>query len=138
LRFDKKLIAVTAVLAITFVVACSSEETPFATTTAVPPTSSVPTAADGARADTTGDPAIGEGVFTSNGCSACHSTGDNTIVGPGLAGIGVRGDAAYIEQSVREPGVVVVDGFANIMPITFANMSGSDMANLIAYLKTLN
>jgi cytochrome c2 len=144
LRFDKKLIAVTAVLAITLVVACSSEETPFATTTPVPPTSEVqvdpPTAApaDTPPAAAGGDAAAGEGIFVSNGCSGCHSTGDNTVVGPGLAGLSSRGDDAYIEESIREPGAVVAEGFFNAMPASFGNMSDTDMADLVAYLKTLN
>ena len=142
MRFDKKLIAVTAVLAITLVVACNSEETPFATTTSVPPTSEVqadlPTTVPADTAPAVGDATAGEGVFNSNGCSGCHSTGDNTVVGPGLAGLSSRGDDAFIEESVRDPGAEIAEGFFNAMPATFGNMSDGDMADLIAYLKTLN
>ncbi len=92
-----------------------------------------------------GDAGAGEGLFTAAGCNACHSTGDNTIVGPGLAGIyALAGDRtsldsdAYIEQSIRESGAFVVDGFASptLMP-SFDDFSDDEMTNLIAYLKTL-
>lgn len=88
---------------------------------------------------------IGEALFASNGCSACHSTGSNAVVGPGLAGIGDRAGSrvagldadAYISQSVREPGAFIVDGFTNSMS-SFAGLSDAEVTNLIAYLKTLN
>jgi cytochrome c2 len=89
--------------------------------------------------------ADGEAAFSSNGCSACHSTGSNTVVGPGLAGIGGRaGDRVpglsaddYLAQSLREPGAFVVDGFAPIMS-SFSHLSADDVNSLVAYLKTLN
>lgn len=92
-----------------------------------------------------GDAGAGEDLFTNAGCSACHSNGDNTIVGPGLAGVYARaGDRtsldtdAYIEQSIREPGAFVVDGFPSptLMP-SFDDFSDDEITNLIAYLKTL-
>lgn len=89
-----------------------------------------------------GDPAAGENLFVS--CSACHATTDAQVVGPGLAGLYERAggrtalDAdAYIEQSVREPGAFVVDGFPAVMP-SFDYFSDDDVKNIIAYLKTLN
>ena len=77
--------------------------------------------------------------------TACHSTGEETIIGPGLAGIYVRAgerislDAeAYIEESIREPGAFVVDGFtAGLMP-AFDDLTASEITDMIAYLKTLN
>jgi cytochrome c2 len=90
---------------------------------------------------TGGDAEAGKNLFTP--CSACHSTGDNKVVGPGLAGVYDRagsrtslGADAYIEQSVREPGAFVVDGFSAVMP-SFDYFSADDVENLIAYLKTL-
>ena len=94
----------------------------------------------------TGDAANGQALFASNGCSGCHSTGDNTIVGPGLKGVGARaGDRIagltadeYITASIKDPGSFIVDGFPNAMPGTFASMADSDIQDLIAYLKSLN
>ncbi len=91
-----------------------------------------------------GDPATGEILFTINTCSTCHTTTDAQVVGPGLGGIYERAggrtalDAdAYIEQSVREPGAFLVDGFLAVMP-SFDYFSDDDIKNMIAYLKTLN
>ena len=92
-----------------------------------------------------GDAIAGEQLFSDNGCTACHSTGEETIIGPGLAGIYVRAgertslDAeAYIEESIREPGAFVVDGFtAGLMP-AFDDLTASEITDMIAYLKTLN
>ena len=85
----------------------------------------------------------GEELFNAYGCTGCHSTGDNKIVGPGLAGVYERasgrtplGAAAYIEQSVREPQAFVVDGFPKVMP-SFDRFSAGEVRDLIAYLKTL-
>ena len=92
-----------------------------------------------------GDVYAGESLFSSAGCTACHSTGDNTIIGPGLAGIYTRaGDRtsldsdAYIEQSIREAEAFVVDGFPSptLMP-SFDDFTDDEITNLIAYLKTL-
>lgn len=86
----------------------------------------------------------GKAVFDGNGCSGCHSTGTNTILGPGLAGIaeqaatrtGLSADD-YIRQSLTDPGAFVVDGFPPVMP-AFSNLSDGDTANLIAYLGSLS
>jgi cytochrome c2 len=88
-----------------------------------------------------GDAKAGQNLFIS--CGACHSTGDNKVVGPGLAGVYARAGSrtsldadAYIEQSVREPSAFVVDGFGPLMP-SFDYFSDEDVQNVIAYLKTL-
>jgi cytochrome c2 len=90
--------------------------------------------------------ANGEKLFIANGCSACHSTGTNTIIGPGLAGVmeraatTVAGMSAeeYIEQSIRDPGAFLPDDFNNLMPATFASLPDNDIQDLVAYMSTLN
>ena len=89
-----------------------------------------------------GDAEAGQELFTLN-CAACHSTGDNKVIGPGLAGVYARAgnrtslDAdAYIEQSLREPAAFLVDGFGPLMS-SFDHFSDEDVQNVIAYLKTL-
>lgn len=86
--------------------------------------------------DTEGDPQAGEALFTSQGCSGCHSTGSDRVVGPGLAGISERGDDAYIRQSIVESDAVIVEGYPNVMP-DFSGLSDQQVADLVAYLKTL-
>ncbi len=91
-------------------------------------------------------PADGESVFNAN-CVACHSTGTNTIVGPGLSGLfdragsSVAGQSAddYVRESLTDPGAFVVEGFQNIMPATIAaSLSSGDLDDLVAYLGTLS
>ncbi len=96
---------------------------------------------DDAPVASAGDPDAGRNLFIS--CGGCHSTDDSQVVGPGLGGVYARaGDRtsldaeAYIEQSVREPGAFVVDGFPAVMP-SFDYYSDEDVQNIIAYLKSL-
>tara|TARA_B110000196_G_C20841931_1_gene518685 strand:- start:70 stop:585 length:516 start_codon:yes stop_codon:yes gene_type:complete len=82
----------------------------------------------------------GEAVFTgSSGCSGCHSTGTETLVGPGLAGLSSRNSDAEIHQSITDPGAVVVKDFPDsVMPQIFGSTLSSDELNdLIVYLKSL-
>ena len=82
----------------------------------------------------------GEVLFTgSSGCSGCHSTGSETLVGPGLAGISSRSSDADILQSITDPGAVVVTDFPDsVMPQIFeATLSSDELNDLIAYLKSL-
>ena len=89
-----------------------------------------------------GDAGAGKELFTLN-CSACHSTTDKKVVGPGLAGVYARAGSrtsldaeGYIEQSLREPSAFVVDGFPAAMS-SFDRFSDEEVQNVIAYLKTL-
>ena len=88
---------------------------------------------------------MGGAAFKSNGCSACHSTGTDRIVGPSLAGIGFRAARRtnlpavdYIRESITDPLAFIVEGFPPVMPTTFANLPAEEVDNLIAYLLTLN
>ncbi len=117
-------------------------DTPTAAAAGTPSTEPTPTPASGGA----GDPAAGEQVFQANGCSACHSTGENTIVGPGLAGLAeqagerVAGLSAeeYILQSIVEPGAHIVEGFSDVMPKNFGDqIPEEDLRDLVAYLETL-
>ena len=144
--------------------ACSQAESPTSTSvvfdptpdgggaTATPTTSTEPTATASTEPTPTepageGDPVNGEALFNSNTCSACHSTGDNRVVGPGLQGVyeraatRVAGQTAdeYITESIHDPNAYVVDGYGSTSVMTaFPNMSASDVNDIIAYLKTLN
>ncbi len=92
------------------------------------------------------DVSNGERLFKNESCSACHATGVRRGPGPGLAGIGVTaatrvqglGVDEYIEQSIRDPGTFVVNGFGNLMPKIYRWFPQNDVDDLIAYLKTLN
>jgi mono/diheme cytochrome c family protein len=106
-----------------------------AVSTRVPSVSDTPSGSGGAAA---GDAGNGETLFNANGCSGCHSTGEAALVGPGLGGISDRVDADYIQESIVDPGAVVVDGFANIMPSGFGDsLYESEITDIVAYLSTL-
>ncbi len=90
----------------------------------------------------TGDPANGEALFSSLGCSGCHAlTPDTVLVGPSLVGVGERAaervdgmDApAYLRQSLTDPSAYVVEGFTPVMP-SFAHLENAEIEDLIAFL----
>lgn len=112
-----------------------STATQTATATTVPPTQTA------TPSGLIGDVARGERLFTSEACSACHSTGDNSIVGPGLKGVSFRaserGGDAYVIESIKDPSAVIVKGFNPVMP-NFSRLDDQEVADLVAYLNTLN
>ncbi len=84
------------------------------------------------------------------GCTACHSIDGTKIVGPtwkGLYGHEVTladgttatADDAYLRESILDPNVRVVQGFApNLMPQTFKDrLQDQQISDLIEYIKTL-
>ncbi len=154
-------LTVVTLFASVILIACGSENVATATPSTFNPTAAsgsgaapAPTATQAPEATAapqpttapapSGDAAAGELAFTANGCSGCHSTGSNQVIGPGLAGLAARAGERtslsaddYIRQSIKESGAFVVEGFAPIMP-AFAQLSDTDVDNLVAYLKTLN
>ena len=89
----------------------------------------------------------GRELWESEGCSACHSLDGSGVIGPTwlnlwgttrtLAdGTTVTVDEEYVTESIREPGVKVVEGFSPVM-IAYdeSTVSGDEVAALIALLK---
>ena len=101
----------------------------------------------GGDGDTADDPtAAGKALFAETiigaqaGCSTCHSLdADTVIVGPSMAGIGSRSDAAALRESILDPNAVLVDGFpADTMPPVWSDeLSDEQVDQLVAYLLTL-
>jgi cytochrome c551/c552 len=97
-----------------------------------------------------GDPVRGQIIYETGGdvgipCASCHSLDGSRIVGPSFqrlperAGTRVEGLSAeaYIRQSILAPGVVVVDGYENVMPVAFGETFDEQTVNdLIAFLLT--
>src|SRR5690606_38845069 len=101
-----------------------------------------------------GDPVAGAEVFAALGCGGCHATeSDTVIVGPSLAGVAhhdhdadhdhdeTMGEElsayAHVVQSIVEPDAHVAEGFnPGIMP-AYTDLSDTDLANLVAYLLSL-
>jgi cytochrome c len=98
-----------------------------------------------------GDPIAGRLVYERQGCSACHSTGTEQSVGPGLAGL------FSAEGPALPPGIDYQGNLPNGQPHTDEavaalirsgvrgkigfmmgrTMSDTDMADLLAYLRML-
>jgi cytochrome c2 len=92
-----------------------------------------------------GDSAAGAEWFLSEGCNACHSTGADKLVGPGQQGVyeraatrpGYNTPEQYIASSIKYPGEYVVEGYSNLMPASWEEAEKQEIADIIAYLKTL-
>jgi len=92
-----------------------------------------------------GDSSAGEQIFTTSGCSACHSLDAGVrIVGPSISGIltsaatrkpGYTAEM-YLYESIISPNAYVVAGFqSGIMPAEYADrLSDQQLADLVAFL----
>jgi cytochrome c2 len=105
-----------------------------------------------AAATLTGDAQRGDALFHKGkdgapACSSCHALVAGPFsVGPALKGVGERATTrvpgltadGYLAQSILEPKAFVVPGFRPIMYPDYAkHLSAQDVADLVAYLKTL-
>ena len=92
--------------------------------------------------------ARGQETAQSFGCTACHSTTGEVIVGPSWLnlfgktetlndGSEVLVDEAYVEESILDPSAKLVQGFDAVMP-TFSTLTAEDIQDIIAFMKTLS
>jgi cytochrome c oxidase cbb3-type subunit 3 len=59
-----------------------------------------------------GNPEHGKVLFKANGCGGCHVVeGDGSAYGPELTDIGARRSAAFLRESILDPGASVPEGF---------------------------
>ena len=92
-----------------------------------------------------GDPKRGEDLFNNSptaSCAACHTVkGKGGAVGPILDGIAVRGDNAYILESLMDPNAKLAKGFENLtispMPPVGVLLKEQELADILAFLHTL-
>lgn len=91
---------------------------------------------------------LGQAVYRSRSCNACHSVNGDPLVGPTfkglygteqelIAGTKVLADENYIRESLMDPMKKVVKGFSPSMPTYRGILSDEEVNQLIAYLKTL-
>lgn len=96
------------------------------------------------------DPAArGAQLVQDLGCTACHSTGQDRVVGPGWGGLygstvdladgsKVKADDAYLIESIREPNAKVVATYpADVMPVYGTQLAENDITAIVAYLHSL-
>jgi mono/diheme cytochrome c family protein len=92
-----------------------------------------------------GDPRRGEALFFESptaACAACHRVGGRGgDVGPILEGIAVRGDKAYILESLMDPNAKLAKGFEGLgispMPPLGVLLKEQELEDILAYLATL-
>jgi len=73
------------------------------------------------------------------GCQACHTMlGATSLVGPILEGVSERLTRQQIQQSIIDPGAVIAEGFADIMPADFAEkMTVRELSMIVELLADL-
>ena len=91
-----------------------------------------------------GDPAAGKKLFTSEGCTGCHTyapAGSHGTIGPDLDKLAQYAKEAnqgtlqkFTEESITTPGAYIQPGFQNVMPTTYANLPPKQLADLVAFL----
>ncbi len=135
------LLFITVALFTVFAFACGGGDDPTATTRPAATFTATSVPATPTASGLVGDAARGEELFVSETCAGCHSTGSTQIVGPGLAGLSERaaslGGDAYIEQSIRDRNAVITPGFSAGIMTDFSHLDDQTVADLVAYLKTL-
>jgi mono/diheme cytochrome c family protein len=94
---------------------------------------------------TAGDSKRGEDLFFNSptaSCAACHQVGGKGgDIGPILDGIAIRGDKAYLLESLMDPNAKLAKGFENLpispMPPLGALLKEQELEDILAYLATL-
>lgn len=95
-----------------------------------------------------GDAENGKALATSLGCVACHSIDGSKMTGPtwkGLFGHEVKladgstttADETYLHDAIMDPNKQVVDGYSPIMPNFSSQLDDQKVADLIAYIQSL-
>ena len=90
----------------------------------------------------------GEKLFTSLGCASCDLP-DGTGRAPKMMGVfgstvklqdgsTVTADENYIRESIMTPMAKIVAGYAPLMPTFQGQVSEEQLAQIIAYIKSLN
>jgi len=90
----------------------------------------------------------GKILVANNGCAACHSIDGSAGIGPtwlGLAGsetelsdgTTIPADNDYLAESIRDPQAKIVAGFENVQMIAFPDLTDEQIADIVAYIRTL-
>lgn len=90
----------------------------------------------------------GEQTFKALGCNSCHLNPNSAVKVPDITktwgsnikladGRTVKGDEAYIRESILNPGTKIPVGYQNLMPPYQGQVSEEQLVQLIAYIKSL-
>ncbi|MEX0821149.1 MAG: cytochrome c oxidase subunit II [Rhodothermales bacterium] len=93
-------------------------------------------------------PELGQQLYEQRGCAACHSIDGTAGIGPTLQGLygetetladgsTVEVDEDFLRESILEPGATIVEGYQNVMPAAYGNLSERELSGLIAYIEQL-
>ncbi len=91
---------------------------------------------------------LGQNVYRTKSCNACHSVDGSAKVGPTFKGLfgseqelmtgtKITADENYIRESIMDPMKKVVKGYAPSMPTYRGILSDEEVNQLIAYMKSL-
>jgi len=90
----------------------------------------------------------GQEIANSFGCAGCHTTTGEVTQGPSWLdlfgktetlndGTEVLVDEAYVQESILDPSLKLVQDFEAVMP-TFSTLTDEDIQDIIAYMQTLS
>ena len=88
----------------------------------------------------------GELLYTQQGCFACHSLDGTQGTGPTLQGLAgtervftdgtsAVADDNYLREAITQPAARIVQGFAALMPATYALLEPEEIDALVAFIK---
>ena len=95
--------------------------------------------------------AAGRALYESQGCMICHAVGgEKNDMGPPLLGLygrpvvvtengkekTITADDAYIEESITDPGKLLVKGYDNTMP-PYTDFSKEQMRHILEYTRSI-
>jgi cytochrome c oxidase subunit 2 len=92
-------------------------------------------------------PQLGERLYTQRGCQSCHSLDGSRKVGPSFQGLygrtdhtmsdgsSVTADENYLRESILKPEAKIVQGYQNLMPGAYSNLSERELSGLIEFIK---
>lgn len=105
---------------------------------------SVVATAEAPKAEGSGDQiALGEKLFKTN-CAACHTVGDNKLVGPGLKGINEKRSVEWLLKWVKNSAELIASGDAdakaifeeyNKVPMPAQTVNDDEIKAILAYIK---
>jgi Cytochrome c len=87
--------------------------------------------------------APGKGIFAAQGCNGCHTyrpAGSNAQIGPDLDNLpqyakrAKKPLAAFVRESIVNPGAYVEKGYQNVMPKTYGTLPKADLDSLVEFL----